>query len=168
MFQSVTRLSCVVFLCATAFGCCTPLEPKPDAVGVAIPKIIIDGEILVSENTNPDQHGYPSPVTIRIYQLKSDDDFRNADFLTLRNNDERVLGADLVFKEEMDVYPGTRFPFDREWDRTARYLGIMAVFRDKENAKWRDLVELPREEIFPIVVKIEGSSMSIWRESKGI
>ncbi|VFM98193.1 MAG: type VI secretion system protein VasD [Candidatus Kentron sp. G] len=162
MFKSIALVSCLAIFGSFSSGCCPPVEPKPDA------KIMLQGEILVSENANPDQDGHSSPVTIRIYQLKSGNNFKNADFLALYGDDESVLDTDLLFKEEMDVHPGTRIPFDREWGQGTRYLGVMAIFQDRETARWRALVDLPDKGDFPVLVKIENSSVSIWQEAGSI
>jgi len=135
------------------------MESEPET------KIVLSGDILVSDRVNPDQDGRPSPVTVRIYQLASVDNFKSTDFLPLYDDDETALGTDLVFKEEMEVYPGIEIPFQREWAGSTRYLGVMVMFRDLENSKWRAIASLPEEGSFPVVVRIDDSSVSIWEET---
>jgi len=153
--------SCFVFLAFVLSGCCTLvcesctlLESKPNT------EVLLQANITVSENSNPDSDGRPSPIMIRIYQLKSASRFENADFPSLYDNDEMVLGSDLLFKEEMDAHPGIKIPFERKLQGTARYLGIMVAFRDFEHATWRELIDLPAEGEFPLLVEIDNLSVS--------
>nr|VFK53830.1 MAG: type VI secretion system protein VasD [Candidatus Kentron sp. TUN]VFK55360.1 MAG: type VI secretion system protein VasD [Candidatus Kentron sp. TUN]VFK57096.1 MAG: type VI secretion system protein VasD [Candidatus Kentron sp. TUN] len=161
MFRKIGLLSCFIFLAFVLSGCCCKLELQEPDVGMKPnTKMFLQANIMVSENTNPNSDGRPSPVTVRIYQLKSGKKFKNADFPSLYNNDEAILGADFVFKEEMDVHPGVEVPLERELERTTRYLGVMVTFRDFENSTWRALTGLPSKG--NILVKIDDLSVSIW------
>nr|VFK19563.1 MAG: type VI secretion system protein VasD [Candidatus Kentron sp. LPFa]VFK33506.1 MAG: type VI secretion system protein VasD [Candidatus Kentron sp. LPFa] len=136
-------------------GCCTVEESQPGA------RTSLQTDIIVSENSNPDSDGRPTPVTVRIYQLESGRNFEQADFQSLLDNDEMALGADLLFKEERDAHPGTRIPIQQELQETARYLGVMATFRDFQNGAWRALTELSAESASPLAIEIDESSVLI-------
>lgn len=115
----------------------------------ALPNALADtvevkGEIVSDAGINPVQ-GRPSPVNIVLFQLKSADEFRNADFFSLYDNDSDVLGSDLIDQTRMQLQPGEIRPLEAEIDEEARYLGVIAAFRDIENAQWRTLVELPQK-----------------------
>ena len=71
---------------AAGVGCSTidkVFEDKP-------PKAVI--RISSDPDINPDMNGRPSPIVLRIYALKSDDIFNNADFFALYENDASILG----------------------------------------------------------------------------
>nr|VFJ77218.1 MAG: type VI secretion system protein VasD [Candidatus Kentron sp. FW] len=162
MFHKISLSSIFVLLAFVLSGCwalsgsdlCAGIKPGAG--------ILLRADIMVSGNANPDSDGRPSPVTIRIYQLRSGGSFRNAVFASLNDDDEAVLGADLIFKEEMDVHPGTQIPFERELKKTTRYLGVMVAFRDSGNAVWHALTDLPSVGELPIIIAIDSLSVSIW------
>nr|VFJ54220.1 MAG: type VI secretion system protein VasD [Candidatus Kentron sp. FW]VFJ68692.1 MAG: type VI secretion system protein VasD [Candidatus Kentron sp. FW] len=162
MFHKISLSSIFVLLAFVLSGCCA-LSGSDLCAGIKPDTgILLRADIMVSGNANPDSDGRPSPVTIRIYQLSAGSSFRDAGFASLNDDDEAVLGADLVFKEEMDVHPGAEIPFERKLKKTTRYLGVMVAFRDSGNAVWHALTDLPAMGEFPIVIEIDGSSVSIW------
>nr|VFK36663.1 MAG: type VI secretion system protein VasD [Candidatus Kentron sp. SD]VFK40180.1 MAG: type VI secretion system protein VasD [Candidatus Kentron sp. SD]VFK79079.1 MAG: type VI secretion system protein VasD [Candidatus Kentron sp. SD] len=154
--RKVALLSFFVFPALVLSGCCATVEKSTQQT-----RTLLQADIRVSENSNPDPSGRPTPVTLRVYQLKSSRNFESADFPALYGNDEAVLGADLLFKEEMDVYPGIEIPFERKLEEATRYLGIMVAFRNAKNATWRALTDLPAGGAFPLLIKIDGFSVSI-------
>nr|VFJ92259.1 MAG: type VI secretion system protein VasD [Candidatus Kentron sp. H]VFJ93198.1 MAG: type VI secretion system protein VasD [Candidatus Kentron sp. H]VFK00036.1 MAG: type VI secretion system protein VasD [Candidatus Kentron sp. H] len=168
MVKSIAPLACLVLIAAILSGCGFAGEPKPDT-DAGIGGIVVRGEILVSEDVNPDQDGHPAPVRLRIYRLQSHHHFKNADFPSLHDDDERVLATDLIFKEEMTVYPGNRIPFHRAWGPNARYLGVMAIFGTGENAEWRALTDVSRAGgSEAVIVRLQDSSVSLWRRVDGM
>ena len=54
---------------------------------------------------NPDARKRPSPVVLRVYELKSNALFESADFVSLFEKDQAVLGAELVSREEVILQP---------------------------------------------------------------
>nr|VFK22468.1 MAG: type VI secretion system protein VasD [Candidatus Kentron sp. LFY] len=155
MPRNIGLFSLFALLALVLSGCCTVQEPDTRA--------LLRANIMASEDSNPDSNGRPSPVMVRIYQLKSGCNFEDADFSSLHTDDEAVLGADLLFKEEMDVYPGTEIPFGRELQGNARYLGVTAAFRDLRDATWRALADLPGQGESSLIIEIGDSSVSIRR-----
>ena len=56
-----------------------------------------------SGDLNPNAEGRASPLVVRIYELKSFSIFKNADFMSLYEKDDQVLGRELVNKEERGI-----------------------------------------------------------------
>ena len=108
-------------------------------------KIKVKGEISASADLNPDYRGRPSPVVLILFQLGAADAFRNADFFSLYDPSAAVLGGDLIDRSQMMLQPGEMRPFEAEFSEDARYIGVIAAFRDIEHAEWRGLVELPQK-----------------------
>ncbi len=65
-----------------------PPKPAPAALTIA-----------ASADTNPDDTGRPSPVVVRVYQLKADAAFAGAEFFPLFDDDQKVLGAELISRD---------------------------------------------------------------------
>ena len=50
--------------------------------------------LAATADSNPDATGRPSPVVVRVYQLKTDVAFKGAEFFALFDDDMKVLGPD--------------------------------------------------------------------------
>lgn len=125
-------LALIIFTCS---GCDRIFGEQPA-------KVII--EVEASKELNPDSNGRPSPVVVRLYQLKSADAFNSALFDDLYYDGDEILGADLITVREINVFPGTKELLPKEDTALdAQYLGILAAYRDIDNAIWREAVATP-------------------------
>jgi type VI secretion system protein VasD len=99
--------------------------------------------VAASADTNPDGSGRPSPIVVRVYQLKTDAAFKGSDFFALYDDDQKVLGAELITRDEYVLNPSERKTIDVTVSRDTRFIGALAAFRDR-NAQSRVLVPAPR------------------------
>lgn len=108
---------------------------------------------IKAENTvNPDPTGRPSPIQLFIFQLTSVSSFQDADFFQLSEKAQSSLGSSLVGKDELIVSPGASRQWNVNISSEAKYLGVIAAYRDLDNAVWRATVSvIPRE-----TTRIEG------------
>jgi type VI secretion system protein VasD len=143
-------------------GCATTaklMEPDPA-------KVVI--RIASSTELNPDMMGRASPIVVRVYELKSDDIFNNADFFALYDEDASILGDDMTARDEMNIPPGENVSIEKELDIEARYIGVIAAYRDLDNAIWRGSIETPLDETTYINVTLGKLSLSVKKgEKKG-
>ncbi len=93
--------------------------------------------IAAATDVNPDGRGRPSPVSVRVYALKSSTIFESADFFSLYEKDATTLGQDVVRREELLLRPGESKPIDMILPADAKVLAVLAAFRDLEHARWR-------------------------------
>jgi type VI secretion system protein VasD len=100
----------------------------------------VTGTVQASAQINPSASKRPSPLLIRIYELKSAANFNAADFMSLYQRDQGELGADLLAKEEFVLNPGETKTFAKTLAPDTRFLGVVAAYRDLEHAKWRTTV----------------------------
>jgi type VI secretion system protein VasD len=100
----------------------------------------VTGTVQASAQINPSASKRPSPLLIRIYELKSAANFNAADFMSLYQRDQGELGADLLAKEEFVLNPGESKTFAKTLAPDTRFLGVVAAYRDLEHAKWRTVV----------------------------
>ncbi len=121
-----------VVLLASVVGCMVGFPTK------------IEANIAAAEDLNPDYRGRASPLVVRIYHLKSDLAFINASFFALYDNDEAELGPDLLGKEEIEVLPGQDQVYSRKLVPETRFVGVLAGYRDIENASWRAITEIKK------------------------
>ena len=108
---------------------------KPSVASVA-------GSIQAAADLNPSSSQRPSPVLLRMYELKSVTAFNQADFMSLYRGDQAALGADLVAREELTLNPGETRPLNKTLAPETRFLGIVALYRDLERATWRTTVAI--------------------------
>lgn len=135
-----------------AAGACAKAPPPPALP--ALPPITIAAPaetktksamiLAASADTNPDATGRPSPVVVRVYQLKTDAAFKGADFFALFDDDMKVLGPELISRDEYVLAPAERKTIDVVVSGDTRFVGALAAFRDIRNAQWRGLVPAPR------------------------
>jgi len=121
-----------------AVACGGPKVPKP---------VPIAGQLVADAAVNPDVTGRASPVAVKVYQLRSTGSFESSDFFALYGNAAAVLGADLVSSTDITVRPGETKRFDEEIDPRTRFVGVVAGFRNLENARWRAIVPVPTEKL---------------------
>ena len=60
--------------------------------------------IQADMDINPDANNRPSPVFVRMYELKSPMIFHQADFMTLYSKDKAVIDADFVNRQDLKKY----------------------------------------------------------------
>jgi type VI secretion system protein VasD len=121
-----------------------PEPPKPQPVALTI---------VVSADVNPDGQGRPSPIVVRLYQLKDEAAFKATDFYALYEKDQATLGAALVSREDFEFAPGERHSADMPLSTEAQFIGVLAAYRDIRNAQWRTLTAAPEKGIVNNVKK---------------
>jgi len=115
-----------------ALASCASAPPKPQPITAKL-------SIIVSADVNPDAQNRPSPIVIRLYQLKDDAAFKDADFFALYDKEEATLAAALVSRVEFELAPGERRNVDFTMSLDARFIGVTAAYRDIRGAAWRVL-----------------------------
>ncbi|MEM5581699.1 MULTISPECIES: type VI secretion system lipoprotein TssJ [unclassified Roseibium] len=125
------------------------------------PPTPIKVELQADEFTNPNENGEPSPVVVRVYQLKEVTAFQNAEFFDLADNDKKVLGGDLIGVQEYEMTPGKSQDYNRDVSSEATHIGVIASFRDIESAQWRDTIELQKEKKNEFVIYLTSLAVRI-------
>jgi type VI secretion system protein VasD len=141
-------------------GCASkpPPPPKP-----------IDTRAVVSAaaDVNPDSSGRPSPVVVRIYQLRGAAEFNGADFFALYGMEKETLGANLIQREEQTLFPGQHLELKMPLAEDTRFVGAIAAYRDIRTTHWRAIIgapEKPRRKAPPtqhIVVQVDRDAVSL-------
>ena len=119
----------------------------------------LDAKVVAESDLNPDYGGRPSPLVVRIYELKNTVAFENADFFKLYESDVGTLEADLINREEFQLKPGDRKEFEQELDPATAYLGVLAAYRDIDNAVWRKTVQLEPNSWNDVTIHLKASEV---------
>jgi type VI secretion system protein VasD len=129
-------------------ACASP--PKPTQLAATI---------QASEQVNPSSSKRPSPLLVRVYELKGAAAFNSADFMSLYQRDKAELGADLLGKEEFVLAPGESKQFAKTLAQETRFIGVVAAFRDVEHARWRSIVPVAPGQMHNVVIKADQLSV---------
>ncbi|MEJ2377134.1 MAG: type VI secretion system lipoprotein TssJ [Pseudolabrys sp.] len=115
----------------------------------------------VQRDVNPDIHGRPSPVVLRMYELKSLSAFNGADFFSLYEKDQGTLGSDMLAREEFFLRPGEKREFKRKLQDDTRFVAVVAAFRDWEHSQWRSSMPVTPGRRATVVVTLEGKKVTV-------
>lgn len=107
--------------------------------------IVLEGDLIASAAINPNRDGRASPVTVVVFHLKSADAFLTKDFFNLYDADSGVIDDDLIQRIDMQIQPSQTIPIASEFDPETTHIGVLAAFRDIDNAEWRAVVPLPEK-----------------------
>jgi type VI secretion system protein VasD len=133
-------------------GCAKPAAPpKPKVLTI---------DVQAAANVNPDARGRPSPVVVRVYELKSAAGFEGADFVSLHEKDQSLLGGDIVVRDEFVLSPGESKTLKREAGES-KFLAVMAAFRDLERARWRAVSPLVLGSDNAFAVRLDASALQL-------
>lgn len=97
----------------------------------------LDLTLAAGDRLNPDLHGRPSPVVVRLIELRHPVAFENSDFYSLYERAEQVLPKDWVSAEELELRPGERRMLKLNVEPNSRYVGVLAAYRDLPHVQWR-------------------------------
>lgn len=116
------------------------MPPMPAAQTPAVPAqlpTVVAGTLTAAANLNPSVSQRPSPLSIRLYELRSVADFAKADFMALYQADVTTLGGALVLRDEFTLQPGESRAYHRTLSPETRFIAVFAAYRDVERATWR-------------------------------
>ncbi len=95
----------------------------------------------VDADVNPDEDGRPSPLFIRMYQLKSAKTFSRANFIDIYERDKEVLGEDMISVHKLRrIKPGESRSKNFVLSKEARYIGLFAEFLRFKNSSYKILL----------------------------
>ena len=148
-------VACTAAFLASACGKKAP-EPVPPALTIAAaPEARVKSAMTIaaSADANPDGTGRPSPVVVRVYQLRTDAAFASADFFALYDDDQKVLGQELISRDEYVLAPSESRVIDVAVSGDTRFVGAIAAFRDIRNAQWRTAVAAVPQKAMTVAVE---------------
>ncbi len=117
----------------------------------------------VDADINPDEGKKPSPLFIRMYELKSDKQFNKANFIDLYERDKEVLGADLIAKQRLKrLAPGEDRENEFVLDPQTRFVGLYAEFLQYKNATFKVVIPISPTNVIASssIVHISGNTIS--------
>lgn len=124
-FNMLAALTAVLVLVS-----CSALSPYSNVTKLNL-------KLTASDQVNPDLNGRPSPVVVRLFELKHPVAFENADFFSLYERAKESLAPDMVASEELELRPGETVELKLSLQEGSRYVGVLAAYRDLPDSRWR-------------------------------
>jgi type VI secretion system protein VasD len=125
------------------------------------PPTIVELTVKAGPAVNPDGDNRPSPVLLRVYQLAATDAFEKADFFQIYDKEAPTLGADLAGREQITLAPGESKTVTIEFKPQAKAIGIVAAFRNLDQAKWRIDAPVPAAKTTTITASVDGTVLKL-------
>ncbi len=136
--------------------------------GCAVANVVVDPwtklQFQPTNSINPDISGRASPLVVRVYELSSWYAFHNSDFFDLYDNAKSALVGELISVDEIVIRPGKDYEYPMSLDPNTRYVGIVAAFRDIQNARWRLVSEVEPRSYETINVAIDRLTLKQSRD----
>jgi type VI secretion system protein VasD len=130
-FKTLTALAALVLIAG-----CSSLSPYSHLTKLNL-------KLTASDQVNPDLNGRPSPIVVRLIELKHPVAFENADFFSLYDRARETLAPDMVASEEMELRPGETVELKLSVAQGSRYVGVLAAYRDLSDTQWRYTLQVP-------------------------
>jgi len=109
----------------------------------------------VSANVNPDDLQKPSPVIVRMYELKSADVFQGANFIDLYEDDKNVLAQDLVAVQRLKyLKPSEQRVENFVLSKDTKFIGLFVEFLKYQDAKYKIVVPVEQMNVIRSKAKI--------------
>lgn len=117
---------------------------------------------------NPDDKKRPSPLFLRMYELKSTKQFDKANFIDLFERDSEILGADLLAKQTLKrLKPGDERTDKFVLKPETRFVALFAEYLQYKDAKFKVVIPIAPTNVFASsgTVYLYGNTLSKTRET---
>lgn len=116
-------------------------------------------QIVVDSDINPDESGTPSPLFVRLYELKSTKMIERADFIRLYESDVEALGADFIAKQELKrLTPGENSLERIVLSKETQFVALYAEFFKYKNARYKVVFPVSANNVIRNSVKVRISA----------
>lgn len=105
-------------------------------------------------------------MVVKVYELRRGLAFRQADFQNLFDQPMQTLGADILAADELVFVPGEARSITYLPGPDARFLGVVAGFRQMDRARWRTLRPIDAEGKNLIALELNDASIIVIPESR--
>ncbi|MGO9992894.1 MAG: type VI secretion system lipoprotein TssJ [Steroidobacteraceae bacterium] len=117
-------------------GCAHPPPPAPPPAPPPQP-LDVEVRVIAAPDLNPNRSGRPSPVFLRVFELRDPSKFLSAEFDDVTLHADSTLAGTLIGREERMVEPGSTVALALKIDPATRLLGVVAEYSDLANSRWR-------------------------------
>jgi len=118
---------------------------------------------IAGDSINPDDNGTPSPLYLRMYELKTDKQFKTADFIELYEHDKEVLGDSMLGKQRLKrLVPGEKREKNYVLNPDTHFVGLFAEFQKYKNSTYKVIIPVEPTNVVASssTVRISGNTVS--------
>lgn len=147
-----------------AVGLKKPDVPQvPDVPDSAMPDYKVNWRVYASESLNVDEQGRALGLVVRIYKLKSPDAFLQGpmDVFGDAAKEKTALGDDLVGAREVQLIPNQHYEATDKVVRNARYVGIVALYKNALPGRWRYAFSTPAADQTGLTIGAHACALSV-------
>ena len=148
----LVRLLMIGILMATIMVFLSSCGGAPKRENVAL-------QISATADVNPDLQGRPSPIILHVLELNSEEQFNRLDYMSLTQSSGAALGPDLLGKTRLTLSPGDSRQLPLELNPQTTFVGLVAGYRDIDNASWRTSIPITQGDTKGIFVTLEHQSI---------
>jgi len=153
--------SCSLFKAPAPINIEIPKPPAPPPPPPPpLPATRIHATVIAATDVNPDRHGRPSPIVVKVYELKSLAAFDAADFFSLFERDAATLGSGMNARDDFVLLPGSAQTLERSVDASTRFLAIVAGYRDLEGTLWRGSTPVHPHQSNRVTFRLDATRVS--------
>lgn len=116
----------------------------------------VEMTLSAGNQLNPNTQRRPSPVVVRVFDLKTPAGFDAATYEGLFERDRETLAAELVARDDFTLNPGESKKIDRKLAPETKVIGVAVGFRELERATWRATVTVKPNAKNRINVGLDG------------
>ena len=131
-----------------------PPPPPPEPTRVVV-------RFDAAGDMNPNGEGRASPLGVRIYQLRSYPAFGKADFFSLYDDDDSVLGSELLEKQEIMLMPNEKRTVFFEPEEGTHTIGFLGMFMMHEGIQWKAAAGVRANKTTVIDITVNSAGITV-------
>jgi type VI secretion system protein VasD len=120
----------------------------------------LSASLAASADVNPDPGGRPSPVVVRVYELRNLKAFDSAGFFDIYEDAQTVLGPDMLNWSEVRLAPGESRQLNLQLHSDTRFLGVVAGYQAIDDSRWRGSVSITPNQANAAVINLERLALA--------
>jgi type VI secretion system protein VasD len=125
------------------------------------PPAVLTLTVAAGADQNPNPSGQPAAVKLFLFQLSATGKFESADVFALVERAQATLGQDMAAVEDISVAPGETRTLERQLKHDVQFLGVVALFRDIDRAKWRAIAPVAVSGPTKLTLKTAGTTVTL-------
>ncbi|WP_330925365.1 type VI secretion system lipoprotein TssJ [Candidatus Sororendozoicomonas aggregata] len=164
MRSSCKPVALVAFVTFVLSGCASKLNPYYWFVDR---ETTLNLTLSAGKEINNSRSEVPSPLVVRLYELKSAELFQSADFLGIFLRDSKILQQSLVKKRRLpSIKPGGQFAKKYTLDKSTSYVALFGEFEDYNSAVPSVIYKVTKGDDNNLKVLINDDSLRMVSDNK--
>lgn len=144
--RTLLKTSCWVAICM-GLAACGNKSIQPPPAEPPLPPTVVQLTLQADALVNQDSRSRSTPVAVRYYLLSHPAAFESADFFSLFDTDEKILGATIVLREEVTLRPGQKVSTTLNPKSEAKSLAVFAAYREPNQTSWRAVAPIQANKV---------------------